>query len=174
MSRAKEIQQSEPQDPQDIARIAGKDIYGTSVGMLRRVELWRLGNAWGMEFPIGASKDYMIPFFMRLESEGKNPLRPPGQNLDALVKQRAVVFSDGTHAETQDPFEVVKVQDTITPEPVSDIEEKLQKAHMGQLKKICKMRGLPNHFKDRKKDLVARIVASMKDEKVDENTPERD
>ena len=150
----KPTQVTEPQEPDTLARIAGKDIYGTVVGSLRRVELWRLGNLWGLNFPVGASKDYMLPFFMRLEAEGKNPLRPPGVTISSTgdLRSRDVKFS-GTHVESAPA-------DFIAPQPVSDFEAKLAKLHHGQLKKICKMRGIPQTQRDRKDDLIARIVAA--------------
>lgn len=145
----------EPQSPEEVARLAGKDIYGTSVGILRRVELWRLGNAWGLKFPVGASKDYMIPFFKQLEAEGKNPLRPPVDgNLDEIVSKRDVKFSAENHSERgDDPYAL------IPPEPMSDFEKSLAKLHHGQLKKICKLRGIKHARTDRKQDIIARIVS---------------
>lgn len=152
---AKVMQQ--PMDPSDLARLAGKDIYGSTVGMLRRTELWRLGNAWGLNFPAGASKDYMIPFFQRLEAEGKNPLRPPGnKNLDVLVKERVVVHSDENHSEMAEPEPLV--------EPAKPVEDdltlKLEKLPQAQLKKIAKLRGVEQSRNDTKQSLIAKIIAT--------------
>lgn len=148
---AKIMQQ--PMDPSDLARLAGKDIYGTSVGMLRRSELWRLGNAWGMNFPVGASKDYMIPYFQRLEAEGKNPLRPPGnQNLDTLVKERVVLHSEENHSELAIPEELEPAKD--------DFALKLEKLPQAQLKKICKLRGIEQSRNDTKQKLIEKIIAA--------------
>ena len=159
----KPTQVTEPQEPDTLARIAGRDIYGSTVGALRRVELWKLGNLWGMEFPVGASKDYMLPFFMRLEAEGKNPLRPPGAVINSTgdLRSRGVKYV-GTHTE-QMPA------DFIEPEPVSEFEAKLNKLHHGQLKKMCKMRGIPQTVQDRKVDLVARILAASEGNQIEQD-----
>jgi hypothetical protein len=169
-SRAQLIKMTDPAEPDTQARIAGRDLYGTIVGSLRRVELWRLANLWGMQFPAGASKDYMLPFFMQLEAEGKNPLRPPGMVVEttADLRSRNVKFAPQNHAEFEmvvahpDTGEPVAVKDglLVQPNPKSDFEAKLEKLHHGQLKKICKMRGIPQTVKDRKADLIARIVAA--------------
>jgi hypothetical protein len=147
----------QPQNPDEMARLAGKQLYECSVGMLRRVELWRLGNAWGMNFPVGATKDYMLPFFKQMEAEGKNPLRPPNANLDTLVKTHEVVHSAENHSETPPP-EINP--DVILPEPKTDFELKLETAHMSKIRKICAMRGINYSSKDRKLDLIARIMAA--------------
>lgn len=149
----------QPMDPSDLARLAGKDIYGTSVGMLRRTELWRLGNAWGLEFPNGASKDYMIPFFQRLEAEGKNPLRPPGnKSLDEIVKGRVVVHSDENHATTDlEPLEPIKAAPEAKPD---EFALRLEKQSQAQLKKIAKLRGITQSRSDSKAELIAKIVAA--------------
>lgn len=176
------------QNPNDLARIAGKDIYGTSVGALRRTELYRLGNAWGMNFPVGASKDYMLPFFKELEARGKNPLRPPtGGTLDEVVKRREATF-DGTHVDD----EVVPAQGlepqfpesksgvlpldeagegVIAPQSKSEFEQRLEGLHHGQLKKICKMRGIEQSSRDRKPDLIARIVAASEGNDFEQDLP---
>lgn len=183
----------QPDSPDALARRAGRDLYETPVGILRRAELWRLGNAWGLKFPIGASKDYMLPFFKQMEAEGKNPLRPPGGNLDELVRTHDVTHSDEDHSEEisePEPLVPVKVEpvDTIVSSPdgktyrvvgnqlievdvpaptviepteeKTEFELKLEALPMAQLKKICKMRGIVQLRTDRKKDLIARIVAA--------------
>lgn len=163
---------TDPQEPDTMARIAGKDLYGTIVGTLRRVELWRLANAWGMEFPAGATKDYMLPFFMRLEAEGKNPLKPPGMVITdtAQLRQREVKFTAENHAEKDsDPLPEV-----VQPKPISDYEKELMAAPMGQLKKICKMRGITQSPRDRKADLVARIIATIEGQPSEQDTSGRD
>ena len=143
----------QPQNPDDISRQAGRDLYGTPVGILRRAELYRLGNAWGFEFPVGASKDFMLPFFMQLEADGKNPLKPPGGTLDQICKAREVKFNGETHAEREeDPYGLIK------PEETSKFEAGLQALHMSKIRKICKLRGIPQTIRDRKQDLIARIV----------------
>ncbi|HEY6019653.1 MAG TPA: hypothetical protein VIY48_07060 [Candidatus Paceibacterota bacterium] len=173
----------QPSEPDDLARKAGRDIYGTVVGMLRRVELWRLGNAWGMKFPDGASKDYMLPFFKQLEAEGKNPLRPPvNGTLDQIVKAREVEHSDERHSSVVPPeeeeqkvnetapeptIEQLLTPDTIQPNPVGEFEKKLLATPYGQLKKICKLRGVLHYRTDKKPTLVARIMAHVQD------TPDR-
>lgn len=151
----------QPRNPDEMARLAGKDLYECSVGMLRRVELWRLGNAWGMNFPAGATKDHMLPFFKQLEAEGKNPLRPPNANLDTLVKTREVVHSEVNHSETPPP-EIPEIHhpDVIQPALKSDFELKLEASRMSDIRKICSMRGIPFSSKDRKLDLIARIMAA--------------
>jgi len=141
-----------PQNPDEVSRLAGKDIYECSVGVLRRAELWRLGNAWGLTFPVGCSKDYMLPFFKQLEAEGKNPLRPPGKHLDALVKDRAVEHSKETHAERDDVDAVLKPRET--PQITAD----LAKLPIGKIRKLCKEYGLSQTIHDRKKDLIARLL----------------
>lgn len=166
----------QPQNPDEISRRAGLDIYECSVGMLRRAELWRLGNAWGMKFPVGASKDFMLPFFKQLEANGKNPLRPPQGNLDALVKTHECEFSSEIHAETVEeenkPGTDVLVMDPTDniptvlgldgkPEkPQITFKERLEILPHGQLKKICKLRGIPQGRQDKKKDLIASILAA--------------
>lgn len=159
----KPTQVTDPQEPDTVARIAGKDIYGTTVGALRRIELWKLGNCWGMEFPVGASKDYMLPFFMRLEAEGKNPMKPPGVVINSTgdLRSRDIKYT-GTHVE--------KVPaDFIQPAPMSEFEAKLHKLHHGQLKKMCKMRGIPQTVQDRKVDLIARIIAATEGNEIDQD-----
>lgn len=153
----------DPQNPDHLSRLAGKTIYDTPVGCLRRYELYRLGNAWGMNFPSGATKDYMLPFFKQLESEGKNPLRPPAGNLDELVRRREVTFSPENHSETASEEDVAP-QPVIEPAPKSDFEAKLEAMHMGPIRRLCRLRGIPQTNKDRKQDLVARIVAAANDE----------
>jgi hypothetical protein len=148
----------QPQNPDEMARLAGKELYECSVGMLRRVELWRLGNAWGMNFPAGATKDFMLPFFKQLEAEGKNPLRPPNANLDTLVKTREVAHSEENHSETPPPE--IHHPDVIQPALKTDFELKLEAARMSEIRKICAMRGIAWSTKDRKLDLIARIMAA--------------
>jgi hypothetical protein len=150
-------QLTDPQDPDEIARIAGKDIYGTRVGVLRRTELFRLGNLWGMNFPIGASKDFMLPFFQRLESEGKNPLHPPSGAIQqtAELRKREVTFSEQSHIE-------------VVPIVEDDFEARLKALPHGQLKKMCKLRGITHYARDKKPDLIARILAAS------EGTSEQD
>ena len=157
---AKVMQQ--PMDPSDLARLAGKDIYGSTVGMLRRTELWRLGNAWGLNFPAGASKDYMIPFFQRLEAEGKNPLRPPGgQNLDTLVKERVVLHSEENHSEMADPVSLEPPVSAAAEKPESnEFALKLERLPQAQLKKIAKLRGVEQSRNDTKQSLIAKIIAT--------------
>lgn len=137
---------SDPQEPDLLARQAGKDLYNSKVGVLRRVELWRLGNLWGLNFPVGASKDFMLPFFQQLEAEGKDPLRPPSGAVHgtADLRTRDVKYSDQSHIE--------KVPDT------TDFEQRLMAQPMHQLKKICKLRGIPQSPKDLKVALVKRII----------------
>lgn len=167
-SRAQAIQVTDPQEPDTLARIAGKDMYGTAVGSLRRVELWRLGNLWGMKFPVGASKDFMLPFFMQLEAEGKNPMQPPGMRLEhtAQLRSRNVSYS-GSHVEVfgEKPPEI-REQDTD-----ESFQEKLMKHHMWQLKKICKLRGIHQTNKDTKKELVARILSVSGDQSIEQDSP---
>ena len=180
-SRAQIIKLTDPQAPDLQARIAGRDIYGTTVGALRRVELWRLANLWGTEFPAGASKDYMLPFFKQLEAEGKNPMRPPGMVVEttADLRSRDVKFAPQNHAEIDmvvlhpDTGEPVAIRDglLVQPNPKSDFEVRLEGLHHGQLKKICRMRGIPQTQKDRKTDLIARIVAASEGTNFGENTP---
>ena len=163
----KPTQVTDPQEPDTLARIAGKEIYGSTVGALRRVELWKLGNLWGMEFPVGASKDYMLPFFQRLEAEGKNPLRPPGVVIESTgdLRSRDIKYA-GSHVEPMPA-------DFIQPEPMSEFEAKLNKLHHGQLKKMCKMRGIPQTVQDRKADLIARIIAASEGNKIEQDTTQR-
>lgn len=157
----------QPRDPEYLAREAGKNIYGTSVGMLRRAELWRLGNAWGMKFPDGCSKDFMLPFFKQLEAEGKDPLRPPSGSLMAVVTSREVQHSEENHAEVPTPEELLEVAakyatpDTITPAPISEFEEKLRKTPHGLLKKMCKERGIKQERTDSTATLVQRILVHV-------------
>ena len=155
----------QPGSPDELARRAGKDIYGTVVGMLRRVELFRLGNAWGMNFPAGASKDYMLPFFKQLEAEGKNPLRPPAGNLDEVVRAREVTHNSENHSERAEEEDVppLSAPDEIKPAPVSDFEMTLLRTPHAQLKKMCKLRGIQQERNDSKKTLVARIMANVQD-----------
>lgn len=184
----------QPRSPEELARIAGKELYGTPVGMLRRAELWRLGNAWGMKFPDGASKDFMLPFFKQLEAEGKNPLNPPG-GLDAAVRKREVEHSGdkhgefyadlrdgaiaihpvdgkkyrvygGRYAELVDelPPPIAPAPDEIKPAPISDFEMQLLKTSRAQLKKMCKLRGIAQGRDDTKVTLVARIMAASQGE----------
>lgn len=166
----------QPQNADEVARLAGRDIYETPVGMLRRAELWRLGNAWGFKFPNGASKDFMLPFFKQLEAEGKNPLRPPGANLDTLVKARAVEHSEVNHAETAEEEELPSIttavrEAIIKPEPKSDFALKLEKMPMGDLKKLCRLRGIEQSNRDRKHDLVSRILDASKGHDKDVENP---
>lgn len=158
----------QPDDPDSLSRRAGKDIYGTSVGMLRRVELWRLGNAWGMNFPAGATKDFMLPFFKQIEADGKNPFFPPnGGNLDQLVKARDVVHSDEDHTEKieipEDEVPEIPVPKELKPEPVDDFQMMLLRTSHAQLKKMCKLRGIEQKRNDSKQTLVARIMANVQD-----------
>lgn len=154
----------QPRSPDELARLAGKELYGTSVGMLRRAELWRLGNAWGMKFPDGCSKDYMLPFFKQLEAEGKNPLRPPMGTLDTVTSARAVEHSGETHGEMVKEEEEVPLAieppDVLKPQPVTDFETKLLHLPHAQLKKMCKLKGIPQERNARKIDLIAAIIAA--------------
>ncbi len=97
----------------------------------------------------------MLPFFMRLEAEGKDPLRPPGVTIASTgdLRTREVTYSDQSHIERAPA-------DFIAPEAKSEFEAKLEKLHHSQLKKICKLRGVPQERSDRKQDLVAKIVAA--------------
>lgn len=170
-SRAQEIKATDPLEPDTLARIAGKDIYGTSVGTLRRVELWRLGNVWGMQFPVGATKDYMLPFFKQLEAEGKNPLQPPGVTLTdtGQLRTRDVSFSKESHVEDTDEVGLI-----VKPAPVGEFEAKLNELSRYQLKKVCKMRGIPQELTDKKQDLIARILAASEGGTLEQDTPEWD
>lgn len=150
----------QPQNPDDLARLAGKQMYGTPVGMLRRVELFRLGNAWGHKFPDGATKDSMLPFFKELEAQGKNPLAPPTGSLDQVVKTREVEHEGKPAYETVEELAPLEVPDEIKPAPVSDFEMKLLNTPHAQLKKICKMKGIRQERNDSSKTLVARIMAA--------------
>ena len=162
----------QPQSPDEIARIAGRSIYGTSVGLLRRVELYRLGNAWGFKFPVGATKDYMLPFFIDLESKGIDPLRPPKGNLDTLVKARACEFTSENHSETPPPEEQTENKTaTVMPAPKSSFEEKLEKSPMHEIRKLCKLRGVAFTPRDRKQDLIARIVAASEGNDLEQDAP---
>jgi len=165
---------TEPQEPDTLARIAGKDIYGTTVGALRRVELWRLGNAWGMNFPVGATKDFMLPFFMRLEAEGKNPMRPPGMVIEhtGQLRSRDVVFSEQNHTENSEESE--EEVPPVVPSPSSEFEAMLLSSQMWRLRKLCKMRGIKHSPKDCKADLVNRIMATIGDQNIEQDTPGRD
>ena len=162
----------QPEDPDQISRKAGKDLYGTSVGMLRRVELWRLGNAWGFKFPVGASKDYMLPFFMQLESEGKNPFVPPnGQRLDDIARSREVEHSGDTKAE-DDSKERAEMEaeavapitpspDVIQPREKTDFEVSLEKATMQKVRALCKLRDIPYSTRDKKIALIDHIMENI-------------
>lgn len=149
---------TDPEEPDTLARRAGLDIYGSRVGALRRVELWRLGNLWGLNFPVGASKDFMIPFFQRLEAEGKNPMMPPGKPISHIgeLRSRDVKYSDESHVEE------IKVDP-------NEFKTKLEAVHHGKLKKICKMRGIPQLQTDKKADLVARILAACEGNILEQN-----
>lgn len=151
---------SDPVEPDTLARQAGKDMYGSVVGTLRRVELWRLGNAWGLQFPVGASKDYMLPFFKEIEGRGENPLRPPGRVIHdtGQLRTRDTVFSGPSQAENADM------------PPVSDFVAKLEKMMMGDLKKLCRERGIYQHRTMKKPEIIARIVAAIEDNPVEQNS----
>lgn len=163
----------QPEDPEQLSRKAGKDIYGTSVGMLRRSELWRLGNAWGMEFPIGASKDFMLPFFMQLESEGKNPFQPPnGKTVDEIARTREVIHSGKSKAENdakeraematgQAPAPITPSPDAILPREKTEFEVSLEKATMQKVRALCKLRDIPYSTKDKKTVLIERIMENI-------------
>lgn len=151
---------SQPQSPDELARLAGRDLYECSVGMLRRSELWRLGNAWGLNFPVGCSKDYMIPYFKQLEADGKDPLRPPGKRLDDVVHAREVEHSTETHAEREeDPYGLVAPKEEAP--SLAALKEQMSKMHVGKVRKLCKEHGLPQDIHDRKQDLIARIIDKL-------------
>ena len=161
-----------PENPDQIARLAGKSIYDTSVGLLRRAELYRLGNAWGAKFPVGATKDYMLPFFKDLEAKGVNPLRPPTEkSLDALVKERSCEFDGTNHAEVAPPEEQNVNSSVFVPPPKSEFETKLEGLHMGDIRKMCKLRGILQTNKDRKQDLIARIIAASEGNDLEQDIP---
>jgi len=168
----------QPEDPDSLSRKAGKDLYGTAVGMLRRVELWRLGNAWGFEFPNGASKDFMLPFFMQLESEGKNPFQPPnGKTLDEIARTREVSHKGKSVAENDSRERALeaegkpmldKVVEPITPSPdviqpreKTEFEVSLEKAPMQKVRALCKLRDIPYSTKDKKVVLIDRIMENI-------------
>lgn len=163
-----------PEEPDMLARKAGKDIYGTSAGMLRRTELYRLGNAWGFKFPAGATKDFMLPYFQQLEAEGKDPLRPPGgKPLHEIVSAREVQF-DGTNVAENDLQERAEMdaeqngneftEGLVKPAFKSKLELELEKAKIWEVRKLCKKRGLAYSTKDKKIDLIARIMDSIGDQ----------
>lgn len=137
--------------------------------MLRRAELWRLGNAWGFNFPVGCSKDYMLPFFKQLEADGKNPLRPPGRRLDEVCRGREVEHSGETHAEREeDPYGLLAPKEEA---PVlAELKERLTKMHVGKVRKLCKEYGLPQDIHDRKQDLIARIIDKLEGQEGDNTT----
>jgi len=149
-----------PDDPDKLAREAGKKIYGTVVGCLRRHELYRLGNAWGHKFPVGATKDFMIPFFIQLEANGKDPFRPP-----QVVPTRPE-HSDESHADRiqknaslpkESQVDALKAFSKEAEKEVS-LEERVGSMKFYELRKLCKARGIPQTPKDRKVDLVARVL----------------
>lgn len=161
-------QMSQLESPDQQARRAGKMLYGTAVGSLRRVELYRLGNAWGATFPVGATKDFMIPFFQNLEAAGKDPFKPPHpvplKASHSAENHGEVSVELGVDIVT--PETNILGVDTITPAPKSEFEAKLEALHHCKLKKICKDRGISQTNKDRKQDLIARIVAASEGQSV--------
>lgn len=174
-----------PEEPEMLSRKAGRDIYGTSAGMLRRTELFRLGNAWGFKFPAGATKDFMLPYFQQLEADGKDPLRPPGnKTLNEIVTSREVEF-DGTNVAENDlaeralekeehkanVFEEALVKPNLGPD---EFELKLQKARIWEVRKLCKERGIAYSTRDRKVDLVARIMDTIGDRNDEDSSTGRE
>lgn len=169
-----------PTAPDLIARKAGKTMYGTAVGSLRRNELYRLGNAWGAKFPVGATKDFMIPFFTQLESQGKDPFKPPyaspqtarHSELTHIERgdQDVMLGGEMVHSASSelspamapqpDPIAPQSAPDVILPTPMGDFETKLNALPHGKLKKLCFERKIPQSNKDRKQELIARIVAA--------------
>lgn len=166
----------QPESPEKLAREAGKKIYGTVVGCLRRSELSRLGNAWGIKFPVGATKDYMLPYFKQLEAEGKDPFRPPH-----AVPARGI-HSQETHVEETKEVELndykpVSVEPDISqvevsPEP-DPFAAKLAELKFSELRKLAKARGIPQTNTDRKVDLVARIADAAKEGENEQDVSQR-
>lgn len=134
----------QPDDPDTIARRAGIDLYGSSVGDLRRSELARLLNAWNLKPPVGATKDEMLAMFAKLELANKNPRRPP----DAVPIKAS--YSDESRAE------VVGVE--INPMAVARLREKLMACKVGEIRKLVKELGLPQRATDKIGTLVDKII----------------
>lgn len=144
------IVQGPAEDPDTIARRAGFDMYGSSVGHLRRRELARLANAFGIRFHAGATKDEMLETFRRMEMQGvhlaahfaKAPLVP--QYADEQPPAAPALEPPGVS-----PFDdALKAR----------IREKLEALPVGTLRKLVAEQAIPQRATDKKPDLIDKLL----------------
>ena len=138
---------------------AGKQHYGCTAGALRRGELYRLGNAWGLKFPEGATKDEMIPQFKELEAQGHDILKPPNE-----IPQRAE-HTEESRADLDHLSDPTLYTDREKPKmDVEAIFQALEKLSISDLRKMTKALGLTQTPKDNRVALRAKIRDYIQDQ----------
>lgn len=154
-----------PQSPEDIAHIAGRDIYGSMVGGFRRTELARICNAWNVPVAAGATKEEMLAALKPLEAQGKNLLRPPVRMPERASYQgnsKAEVITEAEKALAAKRDAEAKAAELAAKSP--ELRAKLSAMQIGKLRAFAKTIGIPGRPTDKLADIVDKIIELKADE----------